>query len=493
VGRTTVTLDGSLTDSADPLDAVRRHLFASGIVVLPNAERPEGAPVVLVLDAVTPRALRHLASITEHGRHRVLVVVTDQDGLCRGDGWRLVDHGAADVRVWRPGLEDQLNDRLHRWAAVSELIESDTVREELVGSSPCWLAALDTLVEVARFSASAILITGESGTGKELAARLVHHLDPRVVRGRLVVVDCTTVVPSLSGSEFFGHERGAFTGAHSAREGAFSAAHGGTLFLDEVGELPLPLQAELLRVVQEGAYKRVGGNDWLHTSFRLVCATNRNLLKEVEQSRFRADLYYRIAVATVSLPPLRDRAEDILPLFRHFVRAVHGADLEIDTEVANLVEGRTYPGNVRDLRQLALRMLTRHAGTGPITVGDVPEEERPRVHPMADCSPTGSDDRLSGRPPHLAPRGQPTRDQVIEEVGGGWSESDLDAIVGSALDRGIRYDDIHTAVTMSAQRVALERAGGNQKRAAELLGLTPRALQKQRQRVASPLDPENPP
>jgi transcriptional regulator with GAF, ATPase, and Fis domain len=486
VSCTTVTLDGSLTHAAHPLDAVRRHLSSSGIVVLPGAERPEGASVVLVLDDVTAGALEHLASLTEDGRNRVLVVMTDQAGLCRGDGWRLVEQGAADVRVWRPGLENQLNDRLHRWAALSELLSSDTVRDELVGSSPCWLAALNTLVEVARFSTSAILITGESGTGKELAARLVHHLDPRFVRGRLVVVDCTTVVPGLSGSEFFGHEKGAFTGAHTAREGAFSAAHGGTLFLDEVGELPPPLQAELLRVVQEGTYKRVGGNDWLHTSFRLICATHRNLPKEVEDGRFRADLYYRIAVATVALPPLRDRADDILPLFRHFLQAVHGDDLDIDTEVADFVARRRYPGNVRDLRQLALRVLTRHVGTGPITVGDVPEEERPRFRSTDGESPSEPSAVATDRSPHAG---------ATEEKPGaaGWSESDLDTMIGSALDSGIRYDDIHTAVTMSARRVALQRFGGNQKQAAELLGLTPRALQKQGQRIASLVDQETPP
>jgi transcriptional regulator with GAF, ATPase, and Fis domain len=470
VGRTTVTLDGSLTRSAGLLGELRRHFVSSGIVVLPEAARPDGASLVLVLDAVTPGALEHVAAVSGDGAWRVLVVVTGRAGVGRGDGWRLLAHGAGDVLVWRPGLADELDDRLHRWAALADLLASGTVRDELVGSSASWVGALTSLVEAARFSSSALLITGESGTGKELAARLVHHLDSRVVRGRLVVVDCTTVVPGLSGSEFFGHERGAFTGAHAPREGAFSAAHGGTLFLDEVGELPLPLQAELLRVVQEGTYKRVGGNDWQRTSFRLVCATHRDLLREVEEGRFRADLYYRIAVATVGLPPLRDRAADILPLFRHFVRVVHGHDLEVDPEVADLLQCRSYPGNVRDLRQLALRVLTRHVGKGPITVGDVPEEERPPVPLPGGGLPDRAHDDVDGGPAACpAPC---------------WGEPDLDAMIGSALDGGARYDDIHAAVTTSARRVALARAGGNQKRAAEMLGLTARALQKQRQRVA---------
>src|SRR5678816_4688946 len=139
------------------------------------------------------------------------------------------------------------------------------------------------------------LIAGESGTGKELVARLIHALDRREPKGPFVVLDCTTVSPELAGSEFFGHERGAFTTAVTAREGAFAMADGGTLFLDEVGELPLALQAELLRVIQERVYKRVGSNTWKQADFRLVCATNRDLAAEEAKGNFRLDLFHRIA------------------------------------------------------------------------------------------------------------------------------------------------------------------------------------------------------
>jgi transcriptional regulator with GAF, ATPase, and Fis domain len=460
------------------LERVRAHLVARGITVTPRDGGTGRTTRVVVLDAVTSRALEHLRAVSGNGHGHVVVVVTGPAGLPRGDGWRLLEHGAADVLTWHPQLDDQLDERLSRWAAVAELVESDLVRQELVGSSPCWLGALTSLVEAARFSSSALLITGESGTGKELAARLVHHLDPRVVRGRLVVVDCTTVVPGLSGSEFFGHEKGAFTGAHAVREGAFAAAHGGTLFLDEVGELPLPLQAELLRVVQEGSYKRVGGNDWLHTAFRLVCATNRDLRTEVQQGRFRADLYYRMAAAAVTLPPLRDRSEDVLPLFHHFVRVVLGDDLEVDPEVADLLQCRPYPGNVRDLRQLVMRVLTRHVGVGPISVGDVPEDERPRARALDVGSPEGPADRPGEPAERPGPPPQPAPELS-------WDESEVDALVRAALDRGVRFDAIRTAVTRSARRVALQRADGNQKRAAEMLGVTARALQKQQQRFTA--------
>src|SRR5690606_31880967 len=136
----------------------------------------------------------------------------------------------------------------------------------------------------------------------------------------LVILDCSTIVPELAGSEFFGHERGAFTGALITREGAFALADGGTLFLDEIGELPLHLQVQLLRVIQEGTYKKVGSNTWKSTRFRLICATNRDLSEEVKKGRFRADLFYRIASWTFHLPPLRERKEDILPLALHFLK-----------------------------------------------------------------------------------------------------------------------------------------------------------------------------
>src|SRR5262249_12424971 len=143
--------------------------------------------------------------------------------------------------------------------------------------------------------------------------------DPRPDKGDLVILDCTTLVPQLSGSELFGHERGAFTGAAGPRDGVFSLADGGTLFLDEVGELPLEMQAQRLRVVQERTYKRVAVTAGDAPRFRLVCATDRELLQEVERGTFRRALYYRIASACIRLPPLRERPEDILPLTRHFM------------------------------------------------------------------------------------------------------------------------------------------------------------------------------
>jgi len=269
-----------------------------------------------------------------------------------------------------------------------------------------------------------------------------------------VVVDCTTVVPTLSGSEFFGHERGAFTGADAARDGAFALANGGTLFLDEVGELPVELQSELLRVVQEGTYKRVGSNRWQPTAFRLVCATNRDLGAEQTAGRFRRDFYYRIAATTVRLPPLRERPGDTLPLFEHFLAELRpdGRPPALDPIVRDLVLRRDYPGNVRDLRQLAHRLHHRHVGPGPITAGDVPEEERPPAGPGGWATDEGS----------------------------GWDATALEAPVRRALDAGAGLREVREAAADAAVRVALAETGGNLRAAAARLGVTDRALQLRR-------------
>ena len=241
--------------------------------------------------------------------------------------WAISRAGARDTLVWPrlPADAEQVVARLERWAAIEEMADDPAVKDVLVGTSPRWRTMVRSVVEVAAFSQASVLIVGESGTGKELIARLIHDLDQRPRKGEFVVVDCTTIVGELSGSELFGHERGAFTGAVGARDGAFALADGGTLFLDEIGELPLPLQAQLLRAVQEHTFKRVGSNTWQHTDFRLVCATNRDLSAAVAAGQFRADLYYRIAGWLCRPPPLRERKEDILHLARHFLTQLDDA------------------------------------------------------------------------------------------------------------------------------------------------------------------------
>ena len=283
-----------------------------------SAESGDG---ILCIPQVSDDVCEFLRELTQNNR-RVLAIQTGGAAVDTSLVWQLLQAGASDVLVWSSAADTaaRIKARFERWNAIDTLIQSPQVQDKLIGVSSAWRASLRQIVEVARFTSAFVLLIGESGTGKELIARLIHELSPNVEGDTPVVLDCTTIVPELSGSEFFGHERGAFTGALAARDGAFAAADGGTLFLDEVGELPMPLQAQLLRVMQEGTYKRVGGNAWRHTGFRLVCATNRALPALIERGQFRSDLYYRIANWVFRVPSLQERREDILPLARHFLR-----------------------------------------------------------------------------------------------------------------------------------------------------------------------------
>ena len=423
-------------------------LAAAGLQTRPlDGQAPTG-PGLVFFDAVSDGLCDFLREASQDGRERVLAVATASTVLGTAACWHLLESGAADVFAWdhSPDPAPEVLARLRRWADVDRLAGSPVVRDVLAGDSPAWRSVVRQVVEVARFADTSVLITGESGTGKELVARLIHTLDPRPRKADLVLVDCTTVVPSLSGSEFFGHERGAFTSAVGARDGAFAMADGGTLFLDEVGELPLGLQAELLRVVQEGTYKRVGGNTWRRTRFRLICATNRDLAAEETRGAFRRDFYHRIAAWRCHLPSLRERSTDILPLARHFLsQLLPGETPSFDRPVSELLLSHDYPGNVRELRHFISRIAHRHAGPGPITVGDVPPEERPTA-----------------------------------AAGAAWSEAALEQWVYGALAEGVGLKEISRITRDTAIRVALRNEGGNLQRASRALGVTDRALQLRR-------------
>jgi transcriptional regulator with GAF, ATPase, and Fis domain len=293
---------------------------------------------------------------------------------------------------------------------------------------------------------------GESGTGKELVAREVHRLDARPDKRDCVVVDCTNLIPGLSGSELFGHEKGAFTNAISTRDGALALAHEGTLFLDELGELPLPLQAELLRALQEGTYKRVGSNTWRQARFRLVSATNRDLAEGVRKGTFRQDLYYRISGWTCQLPPLRERKEDIVPLAEHFFRQHHHIQQPIDRQVYDFLLLHDYPGNVRELQQLVNRIANKHLGEGPITIGDIPRSDWPDFARLGPTAP---------------PSGE------------------LEAGVTSLLYQGLGLKEIKDHVTEIAKKVAIHHENGNLKLAAHRLGCSERILQMHRREVVN--------
>jgi len=237
--------------------------------------------------------------------------------------------------------------------------DSDDVFDDLVGAAPPLRAALSRLSMVAPTDAT-VLITGETGTGKELVARAIHRRSRRAARP-FVSVNCAAIPASLIASELFGHERGAFTGALQRRLGRFELAAGGTLFLDEVGELPLETQIALLRVLQEREFERVGGTRAIHADVRVIAATNRDLQKAVDAGTFRSDLFYRLNVFPIEVPPLRDRAGDIRLLVEHFARR-HAATLgktvrRISRTTMDLLECYPWPGNVRELQNIVERSL----------------------------------------------------------------------------------------------------------------------------------------
>lgn len=413
--------------------------------------RPDQAPgIVILFDEFSNELIDLVRAKSFDGLRRVLAVATDPDVLAGGNAWAPLQAGAADVVAFRSigQLVSVIAARFKRWHDVDQFVNSPQVTQKLVGRSLRWIMVLRRLVEIASFTESSVLLTGETGTGKELAANLIHSLDARTDKRELAVLDCTTIVPELSGSEFFGHERGAFTNALAAREGVFSLADGGTLFLDEVGELPLTLQAALLRVIQERLYKPVGGNNWKRVQFRLVCATNRDLAEEELRGTMRSDFYFRVAAACCRLPSLNERREDIMPLVEHFLHGANfqGATHEFEPAVRDFFMLRTYRGNVRELRQLVLRMVGRHVGPGPLTLGDIPEDERP---------------------------------QVAEMLQGDWRRHLKDGI-RHALARGINLRDIGSGASQTAIETALDEENGNLQRAARRLGVTDRALQMRR-------------
>ncbi len=259
-------------------------------------------------------------------------------------------------------LDTTLSNALHshrlsrKVHAISQAADYEVDIDQIVGKSPGITRLLKTIGSVADSRAS-ILITGESGTGKEIVARAIHHHSER--SGLFLPVNCSAIVENLLESELFGHEKGSFTGADRRKPGKFELASDGTLFLDELGELPLNLQAKLLRVLQEGTYERVGGTQTLHTSARIVTATNRDLETMVKEGRFREDLYYRLNVVNICLPPLRERMEDLPLLTEHLLRKINQ---RLHTQVKAISEAawksmQTYqwPGNVRELENILTR------------------------------------------------------------------------------------------------------------------------------------------
>jgi transcriptional regulator with GAF, ATPase, and Fis domain len=426
---------------------VRAELAAAGVTLHPMQNPPEGCGIVCFAQ-IDSGLLDFLGSVKRETRGCIIALAVSSLVVDPSTTWRLLAQGATEVLSCDGQAALQIRARMERWRVIDELAEFATSRASLAGESIAWNTQVRQIADVGRFTSAPILLVGESGTGKEELARMIAMVDARAAgdpgSGELVVFDCSTVVPELSGSELFGHERGAFTGAVASRDGAFSMAHGKTLFLDEIGELPMPQQTQLLRAVQEKKYKRVGGNVWQTSDFRLVCATNRNLPQLIEQGLFRLDLYHRISGWVFHTLPLRERREDILPLARFFVNAIYAPETapEFEPAVREYLLHRDYQGNVRELRHLIERIVHRHVGPGPITAGDIPEEDRP-----------------------------------AGEWKQAWPDEQFDKTISSAILLGAGLKEITQITTETAIRIAVQSEKGNLQRAAKKLGVTDRALQ----------------
>jgi two-component system, NtrC family, response regulator AtoC len=308
--------------------------------------------------------------------------------------------------------------------------------EQIVGTSPAMREMLALARKVAASEVSSVLLQGESGTGKDLVAKAIHYSSRRS-DSPFVAINCAAIPATLIESELFGYEKGAFTDAKARKEGLFEQAGGGTLFLDEIGELELGLQAKLLRVLEEGAFRRVGGLKDIPLDVRVIAASNRDLKAESRHGRFREDLYYRLSVIQIDIPPLRERGDDVLLLAEHYLRTLGGTlrrgARRLAPEVAEAFRRYSWPGNVRELRNVVERVLILEEG-GTVTKRYLPPNVAEGFGRRA----------LAGKAAAFA-------DEMFRLPPDGVSVEEVE---------------------MSLVRQAIARSGGVQKRAAELLGLS---------------------
>ena len=325
-------------------------------------------------------------------------------------------------------------DLIEQNRALKKQLEDLRAKGQVIGSSPAFRRMM-TLVEQVADSSATVLIQGESGAGKELVASTIHRSSPRS-RGPFVAVNCAALPETLLESELFGYEKGAFTGAAGRKEGRFELADGGTLFLDEVSDLSPVTQPKILRVLQEGEFERLGGTKTLRVDVRIVAATNQDLAQMVREKRFREDLYYRLKVITINVPPLREKREDIRVLAQHFLRvyaAKNGRELEGFTgEAIERLEAYAWPGNVRELENLIERSVVL-ARKDRIEAEDLPDE--------------------------IVGVKRPPRDAILELIG-----TPLAEIEQRLLDETLRI------------------TGGNKTQAAKLLGIDPRTVSRKLER-----------
>jgi two-component system, NtrC family, nitrogen regulation response regulator GlnG len=333
--------------------------------------------------------------------------------------------------------------------------ETDTDELPLIGRSAAMQEIYRALARLTQTDLT-VTITGESGTGKELVARVLHDHGKRK-QGPFVAINMAAIPRELIESELFGHEKGAFTGAQMRTPGRFEQAEGGTLFLDEIGDMPLEAQTRLLRVLQQGEYTTVGGRTPIKTNVRIIAATHRDLKSQIQQGMFREDLYYRLNVVPLRIPPLRERAEDIGDLVRYFLRAVAREGLgqrSIETAAIDRLKAHAWPGNVRELENFVRRVAALHA-QDTLTVATI-EHELQQALPNKPASANGDAQGLS---------------EMIER-----HLNDHFAEFGRELPPPGLYNRVIREVEKPLLSAALAATRGNQIKAAELLGLNRNTL-----------------
>jgi two-component system response regulator AtoC len=383
-----------------------------------------------------------------------------------------MEHGAYDY-LTKPFEIDDLTatlkrvfehaDMSHEVTALRlELGRNAAERERIVGSSKPMLEVFKLIGKVASADAT-VLVTGESGTGKELIAEALHRASKRNPHP-LVKVSCAALPESLLETELFGHEKGSFTGAMTMRKGRFETANKGTIFLDEIGEMTLGTQTKLLRILQEREFERIGSSVPIKIDIRVIAATNRNLSEEVEKGKFREDLYYRLNVIHIHMPPLRERKDDIPLLVEHFLAKFRHAANAIPTSIteealAKLV-AYDWPGNVRELENAIERAVVLARGN-PITLEYLPFGDRREARDRA---------RLAGRRSRL----EDESDAELDEAAAAAEEAGASASNGNA--EGGSFKDRVAALEKQLIKEALDRAGGNRTKAADELGIYRRLL-----------------
>jgi two-component system response regulator AtoC len=388
-----VTDDDEVVRQAISRRLAKRHQdirsFDSGEALLVALD--SDLPDIILLDLKMTgmsglETLKHVRSKTQ----QTLVILLTAYGTVE-DAVEAMRLGAYDFLIKSVDLSgvEPVIDRALEYLTLRRRIDFETqdrpgryALQNLVSNSPSMRELVGQIQEMAQNHKTTVLLFGETGTGKEFVARVLHHNGPRA-KGPFVGVNCTAIPQELFESELFGYERGAFTGAHQRKPGLCEQAEGGTLFLDEIGDLNPTMQAKLLRVLQERSFKRLGGRQDIDVDFRLIAATNRDLRKEVAQGAFREDLFFRLHVVSLDLPPLRNRIEDIIPLsLQTLVR--HSKDLgkdvaAIDPEAQQLLERYSYPGNIRELENIIERAVIFCRGQS-LTSGDLPREVQEVAH-----------------------------------------------------------------------------------------------------------------